>query len=130
MTVQSLKKFPNVLINKQIVDGYSRDIKRSFAPFMIIMGVLGLFLLFLASVLKYFFTALFAGLIIWFISRVSKNNEKYWLCFRYALYGMTLPILLSFVFFTLAMPMQMHVVSAALLSALIVTANKRSKKTV
>jgi hypothetical protein len=43
---------------------------------------------------------------------------------------MTLPILLSFVFFTLAMPMQMHVVSAALLSALIVTANKRSKKIV
>lgn len=130
MTVQSLKEFPNILINKQIVDSYSDRIKQYFAPFMIFFGLVGFLALFLASLAKYLITALLAGLLIWFISKISKHDEKYWLCFRYAVYGVTLPVILGFVFFALAMPMQMHLISASLLSALIVVANRRAKKTV
>lgn len=130
MTVQSLNEFPNILINKQIVDGYSDRIKQYFAPFMIIFGLFGFLALFIVSLIKYFITILLAGLLIWFISKISKHDEKYWLCVRYAVYGVTLPVILSFVFFALAMPMQMHLISASLLSALVVIANKRAKKTV
>jgi hypothetical protein len=130
MTVQSLKEFPNILINKQIVDSYSDRIKQYFAPLMVFFGIMGFLALFVFSLIKYFITALIAGLLIWFIAKISKHDEKYWLCFRYAVYGITLPVILGFVFFALAMPMQMHLISASLLSALIVVANRRAKKTV
>ncbi len=127
VTVHSVSKIPNILVNKSLIEGYSQNIKEAFLPFSILLSILGLLLFFFGSFVKYGIASLLAGLIVWTIYKISKDKKDYWLCVKYALFGMTLPIILGFVFFTLGMPLQMHFISAVLLSALIVIANKKSQ---
>lgn len=88
--IEDLSRFPDMVINKEIIKNLVEDIiKKALAPFLI-FGIF--FILFLAYTFKLFYL-LIGSLLIMLILKILKYNFNYKKCYQVGLHAITFPIL-------------------------------------
>jgi hypothetical protein len=125
-TIYKISEMPNFVINSGLIEEYTTSAKNFFWPFMILVALIFTAVFSVSMFVKYLLASLFSAFIIWVVLVIAKKDEEYDFCFKKALYSMTLPIILGFIFFILGSFMHMYFISAVVLSALIVLANRKA----